>query len=423
MRLFVMTLLLASWAGATDPAMFFFVRVNEQGAEEWYRMLDGATVMRVPRGEYARRPYEGKIATQDPNPFFVESFFVDRTEVTNAQFARFLNSVPKAAMHLRPRVPGLERIKDGWQATPGMEAHPVTACTGEGAAAFARWVGGSLPTTPQWEKAAGGVDGRLWPWGSERPDSTRANFGGAGGMMPVGSFPVGISPYGCVDMAGNATERTIMQGRAGAVVIKGGSWVTPHTLNLRVLDMCVQDMRVADRSVGFRCVMADPTPKRASRKRGKTATLRYAKSWDAAIIEATKRRVPIFLSLQFDTCGQCDRTRAQLFRDPRFIAFCNQHMVVAVGHKSGDAVDDPHLEHDDGGCSLYPGLKCYEHHAVFTKAIPAVGRFTISPGNFVLDPTGTKILVRERALPKWGWAVDAYLTRFEEARKLCADER
>ncbi|MHC4849424.1 MAG: SUMF1/EgtB/PvdO family nonheme iron enzyme, partial [Planctomycetota bacterium] len=271
------------------------------------------------------------------------------------------------------------------------------------------------PSVPEWEKAAGGADGTLWPWGDTKPDRTRANFGGKGGVLPVGSFRAGASPYGCLDMAGNASERT--RSERGPVIIKGGSWVTPHTLNLRVMDMCVQPMDVAERSVGFRCAMKDAEPARATRKREAPATLKYAKSWKAAVAEATKRGVPIFLSLQFDTCGQCDRTRAQLFRDPRFVAYCNEKMVVAIGHRPGDAVDEPHAEADDGSCSLYPGLKCHEHHAVFNKAIMAVGRFAVSPGNFVLSPDGKKVLIAEKELPKWGWATDEYLAAFERASR------
>jgi len=411
MRLFAAILCLASVVAAEE---LVFLRVNERGAEEWFRPRDGATVVRVPRGEYARRPYEGKIATKEPKPFFVESFFIDRTEVTNAQYARFLNANPDGAKFVRALVPGLEITKKGWRASRGREAHPVTACTGEGAVAFAKWVGGRIPTTPEWEKAAGGAKGNLWPWGDSKPDATRANFGGRVGLLPVGSFKAGASPYGCLDMAGNATERT--QTARGPIVIKGGSWVTPHTLNLRVLDMCVQPMQVAENSVGFRCAMDDADPKRATRASQKPGVLRLARSWNAALAEAKKRNVPIFLSLQYDTCGQCDRTRAQLFRDPRFIAYCNKYMVVAVGHKPGDAVDDPHLEHEDGSCSLYSGLKCYEHHAVFTQAIQVVGRFEISPGNFVIAPDGKTLLVRERELPKWGWAVEQYVAKFEAVR-------
>jgi len=412
MRILPLLLLIATGARAED---LVFVRVNDHGAEEWLRIRDAAIVIRIPRGEYQRRAYEGKIATQEPKPIFVESFFIDKMEVTNRQYVRFLNEAPFDVKYVRFGVPGFERKQLSWEATPGLEDHPVTAATGHGAVAYANWVGGFVPTVPQWEKAAGGAEGKLWPWGDAKPDATRANFGGRGGPMRVGSFAAGASPFGCLDMAGNVYDRTTSE--RGAVVLKGGSWVSPHTLNLRVLDMCMQPMDVADRSVGFRCAMKDPDPERATRVREKPATLRFAKSWEDAVGEAQKRRVPIFLSLQFDTCGQCDRTRAQLFRDPRFVAYCNEHMVVAVGHRPGDAVDDPHAEGEDGACSLYPGLKCHEHHAVFNKAIHAVGRFAVSPGNFVVAPDGKTILVRESEMPKWGDAVDEYLAAFERARQ------
>jgi len=323
---------------------------------------------------------------------------------------------------VRQGIPGIERGQLAWRATPGLEDHPVTAATGYGALAYAEWAGGFIPTVPQWEKAAGGVEGSLWPWGAAKPDRTRANYGGKGGPSPVGSFAAGASPYGCLDMAGNVYDRT-MDGKAGPVILKGGSWVTPHALNLRVLDMCVQPVGVADRSVGFRCAMEDEDPERAPRTKEKAATLRFVRGWDAAVEEARKRRVPIFLSLQFDTCGQCDRIRAQLFRDPRFVAYCNEKMVVAVGHKNGDAVDDPHACGEDDACSLYAGLKCYEHHAIFNKAIHVIGRFRVSPGNFVVAPDGKTVLVKEDELPKWGLAVEEYIARFERARgEIAADK-
>jgi len=179
----------------------------------------------------------------------------------------------------------------------------------------------------------------------------------------------------------------------------------------------MQPMEVAEGSVGFRCAMRDPEPDRAPRVREAPATLRLALGWDEAVAEARERGAPIFLSLQFDTCGQCDRTRAQLFRDPRFVAYCNAHMVVAIGHKPGDAMGDPHPENADGTCPLYPGLECWHHEAIFNKALPVVDRFDVSPGNFVLAPDGKTILVRERELPKWGDPVNAYLEMFERARK------
>ena len=126
--------------------------------------------------------------------------------------------------------------------------------------------------------------------------------------------------------------------------------------------------------------------------------------------------MPVFLSLQFDTCGQCDRIRAQLFLDPGFVAYCNKHLVVAVGHTPGHAGLDPHKEGKDGKCTLHVGLECWQHQAIFSKAIHVVGRFAVSPGNFVLSPDG-EILVKERELPKWGGGAETYIAAFERARK------
>lgn len=410
-----------SWAGE-----LLYLGLNDKGHEEWFRVRDGAVVVRIPGGKFLRRPYEGDGTTRAPVPVDVASFFMDKHEVTNARFARFLNATKDTKGLVVKGVKGLVFDGKAWAAEHALADHPVTAATGYGALAFAKWVGGYIPSAPEWEKAAGGEQGAVYPWGSAAPDATRASFA-LRGMMPVGSFPAGASPYGCLDMAGNAYDRVMVPGR-GPVMIKGGSWLSPHPLNLRVLDLCMQPLQVADRSVGFRCAMKDPEPDRARKTKKERPTLRLAKSWKAAVAEARKRRVPIFLSLQFDTCGQCDRIRAQLFRDPRFIAYCNEHLVVAVGHKPGHAGLHPHAAGKDGACTLHKGLECWEHEAVFNKAIHVVGRFQVSPGNFVLHPDHCEpgqarraILVKERELPKWGGGLEIYLAAFERARKTIAE--
>ncbi len=403
MRMLTCLLCVAAIAAAED---LLYLGLNDKGAEEWFRARDGAVVVRVPGGKFARRPYEGRVAVEAPVRVEVPSFFIDKHEVTEAQFARFLLATAR-------------NPAGGFTLAPGREQHPVTRLTGEEALAYAEWAGGYIPAAVEWEKAASGPDGLLYPWGDAEPDATLANFARPGlrGPMAVGSFPLGASPYGCLDMAGNAYERVMAGGRP--VMIKGGSWLTPHPLNLRVLDLCMQPMEVAEGSVGFRCAMRDPEPARATRERETPAVLRLATGWEEAVAEAGKRNVPILLSLQFDTCGQCDRTRAQLFRDPRFVAYCNEHIVVAVGHKPGHAEGDPHPENADGTCPLYLGLQCWQHEAVFNRALPVIGRFEVSPGNFVLAPDGKTILVRERDLPKWGDPVQQYL----DALALCISRR
>lgn len=414
------------------PKRLVFLGLNAQGAEEWLRAKDGAVVVRVPRGEYLRRPYEPSATTADPKPVAVESCFVDKFEVTNARFARFLAARGGDLSKLwRESVPGVVRHGDGFAASPGLEEYPVTAATGLGALAYAEWAGARLPQQVEWEKAAGGPEGRVFPWGDEPPDASRANFGRpeARGADRVGSRAAGASFYGCMDMAGNVYDRVMVQrgARETPAMIKGGSWASPHPLNLRVLDLCMQSAEVADRTVGFRCAMDDDEPERPTRTAAAPPVLKLATDIDAAVAEAKRRRVPVFLSLLFDTCGQCDRTRAELFRDPRFVAYCNENLVAVVGHAPGDAQDDPHPPRADGACPLYPGLTCEQHVELYSRGLQVVGSFMVSPGNFVLHPDRMRkgaaadvILVREVDLPKWGDDVDAYLAAFERARAAMA---
>ena len=133
----------------------------------------------------------------------LSEYWMGRTPVTNAQYAVFtLSTGAKAPEHWRSNQPP-QALLD----------HPVVFVSWYEAAAYCEWLSQqsgrrvSLPTEAQWEKAARGTDGRIYPWGDEVPDATRCNFNRSNQTTPAGQYsPLGDSPYGCVDLVGNVLE-------------------------------------------------------------------------------------------------------------------------------------------------------------------------------------------------------------------------
>jgi formylglycine-generating enzyme required for sulfatase activity len=126
------------------------------------------------------------------------AFYIHRREVTNGEYFRFVEA---SGFPILPHWPN-------GKPTPDQERLPVVYVSWDEAQAYCRWIGGRLPTEEEWEKAARGADGRLFPWGNEF-DPKRANVGGLNpGLLPVGSLPLGDSPYGVSDLIGNVWEWT-----------------------------------------------------------------------------------------------------------------------------------------------------------------------------------------------------------------------
>jgi formylglycine-generating enzyme required for sulfatase activity len=149
----------------------------------------------VPGGEFTAG--SGSIARR----VSVEAFFMDKYEVTAALYKKFLQAVSR-------------KEPESWASAsfPRDANRPVIGVDWQDADAYCRWAGKRLPTEMEWEKAARGTDGRLYPWGNDPPDPKRANYqkraynAYAEGLASVGSYEAGKSPYGLYDMAGNVWE-------------------------------------------------------------------------------------------------------------------------------------------------------------------------------------------------------------------------
>ena len=131
----------------------------------------------------------GFLAGEKNQPDTLPAFYIDKTEVSNAAYAQFCQETG----HALPKGFAADR-----------RDYPVVNVLILDARAFAQWAGKRLPKGREWEKAARGTDGRLYPWGNN-PDTARANVG-SGKVLPVSDLPNGASPYGALNMLGNVWE-------------------------------------------------------------------------------------------------------------------------------------------------------------------------------------------------------------------------
>jgi formylglycine-generating enzyme required for sulfatase activity len=163
--------------------------------------IDGMVMVYVPAGEFLMGSTDSdKAANANEKPqhaVYLDAFWIDSTEVTNAQYKKCVQ---------------VQKCKASTFATDfsfNGDNQPAVGVDWSDAKSYCEWAGRQLPTEAQWEKAARGTDGRIYPWGNTAPDSNRLNFfGQVGKTTEVGKYPTGASPYGALDMAGNVWEWT-----------------------------------------------------------------------------------------------------------------------------------------------------------------------------------------------------------------------
>lgn len=218
------------------PAGAFVAGSDAAERETGYRLDEAAYGHSVTRqnGWYDRERPRGEKT--------LPAFAITRTLITNRQYADFIAETGHRAPDVTADTwasyglihPYDRTRRHAWSAgsyPPGRAEHPVVLISHGDALAYARWLSRKsgkswrLPSELEWEKAARGTDGRIFPWG-DGFDPARLNSHDQGPFdtLPVGSFPEGQSPYGLLDAAGQVFEWTSSPGNPGRFLVKGGSW-------------------------------------------------------------------------------------------------------------------------------------------------------------------------------------------------------
>jgi formylglycine-generating enzyme required for sulfatase activity len=236
-------------------------------------------MVRLDGGTFTMGSNDGPADESPAHRVTVESFWIDTRPVTNSDFADFLNKLGmvknERGQHLFDDDDNDARIgrRGGrWQAHRGFEQHPAVEMTWYGARDYCYALGKRLPTEAEWEFAARGIEGRIYPWGVLPPDRTRAHYGGRwGGTAPVGLLAKGATPQGVQDLAGNVHEWTSTIARpypyraddgrehpdivADRVTRGGAADTGPDTLRAAWRGASVSRRATAGHhNIGFRCV-------------------------------------------------------------------------------------------------------------------------------------------------------------------------
>ena len=233
----------------------------------------------IPAGEFIMGNNLGDDAEKPERKVFLDAFCIDKYEVTNAQYKECVDA---GACNPPARQSSPSRLF--YYGNPEFDGYPVIWVTWDDAQTYCKWRGKRLPTEAEWEKAARGTDGRLWPWGNSDPDGSKVNLcdvnctydwkesnldDGYVDTAPVESFEAGQSPYGVYNMGGNvrewvsdwfapdyysnAPDRNPKGPSSGmGRVLRGGSWRSNIPV-ARITYRLWYDPGTKDEYIGFRC--------------------------------------------------------------------------------------------------------------------------------------------------------------------------
>ena len=226
----------------------------------------------APAGEFHMGSVGEAVDEQPLHSVALDGFWIDQTEVTNAQYGRCAEAGVCA-----PPAKSNSDTHDAYYGNSAYDDYPVMYVSWHQASAYCAWAGARLPTEAEWEYAARGGDGSTHPWGDSAPDCTRANYGGKDGKcvkdtISVGSYPAGASWCGALDMAGNVWEWVAdwYQGDYYASsppsnppgpdggkykVARGGSWLN-HWHSIHVANRNIYFPGIQDDVLGFRCALS-----------------------------------------------------------------------------------------------------------------------------------------------------------------------
>jgi eukaryotic-like serine/threonine-protein kinase len=260
---------------------------------------DGMTMLRVPAGEFVMGSNTGADSEKPEHTVYLDAFWIDQTEVTNAMFQKFADAT---GYRTDTEKTGSGRVFDlttkKWTETKGVDwlhprgpvssqsgpDHPIVQISWNDAAAYCAWAGRRLPTEAEWEKAARGSDRRTYPWGNQPVAGNLLNFADRTLEInaadknvddsyqftaPVGHYPAGASPYGAFDMAGNVWEwvadwydetyyasspakNPTGPASGTARVMRGGSWDV-DALWVTTTRRGGYDLYHGSSNIGFRC--------------------------------------------------------------------------------------------------------------------------------------------------------------------------